>query len=133
MDERDAYKLFRMGLWASHPVGTTLLTQGEPVEALSLIVDGEVSVEMDGKRVDTLGEGRFLGAIAFLNRDTHFTAPVTVKATAATRIIVWQFAGLDAQLVKDTNLDVAIEASLGLEIARFLQTARSQMLQPHFL
>ncbi len=133
MDEQDAFKLFRMGVWSSHPVGTSLLTEGEPVDRLSLIVDGEVSVEMDGKRVDTLGEGRFLGAIAFLNRDTHFTAPVTVKATAPTRIIVWQFTELDAQLVKDTNLDVAIEASLGLEISRFLQSARAQMLQQHFV
>lgn len=133
MSERDAFRLFRMGVWSSQPAGTTLLAQGQPVDALSLIVDGEVSVEMDGTCMDTLGEGRFLGGTAFLSRDTQFTAPVTVNATAPTRVIVWQFADLNACFAKDSDLQVAIEASLGLEISRFLQTARTQLLQPNFL
>ena len=133
MSERDAFKLFRMGTWSSQPAGTILLTQDQQVNALSLVADGEVSVEMDGTRVDTLGEGRFLGGTAFLTKDSHFAAPVTVKTAAPTRTIVWQFAELDACFAKDTELQAAAEASLGLEISRFLQTARQQMLQPNFL
>ena len=133
MTEQDAFKLFRMGEWSSHPAGTALLTQGEPVDTLSLIVDGDVSVDMDDKRVDTLGEGRFLGGIAYLSRGMRFASPVTVKTTAPTRTIVWQFAELDAHMEKDADLQIAIEASLGLEIARFLQTARTQMLRLRFV
>ena len=133
MNERDAFKLFRMGTWSSQPAGTTLLTQGQPVNALSLIVDGQVSVEMNGTQVDTLGEGRFLGGIALLNRDTHFTTPVTVKTKNPIRTIIWQFADLDTQFAKDTELHIAVEASLGLEISRFLQTARAQLLQTNFV
>ena len=133
MKERDAFKLFRLGVWSSQPAGTVLLTQGQPLDALSLIADGEVSVEMDGTHVDTLGQGRFLGGTAYLTRDTHFAAPVTVRAVAPTRTIVWKFAELDACFARDTELQVAAEASLGLEISRFLQTARTQMLQPNFL
>ena len=65
MSERDAFKLFRMGAWSSQPAGTVLLTQGQPVNALSLIVEGDVSVESDGTRVDTLGEGAFSAASPF--------------------------------------------------------------------
>lgn len=126
--ERDAFKLFRTGDWSSVSAETTLLAQGEKVKNLSLIVDGEVSVEMDGNLVDTLGEGRFLGGIAFLNKDMPFKAPVTVRATKPTRIIVWQFTELESQFEKDSDLEIAIEASLGLEISRFLQTARTQLL-----
>ena len=126
--QRDAFKLLRMGVWSSVPATTTLLTQGETVERLSLIVDGEASVEMNGTLVDTLGEGRFLGGTAFLSKDMHCTAPVTVKVTKLSRIIAWRFAELDSQLEKDPDLQVAIEASLGLEISRFLQTARTQVL-----
>lgn len=129
MNERDAFKLFRMGTWSSEPAGKVLLTQGQPVGALSLIVNGEVSVEMDGKQVDTLREGRFLGGIALLHRDTHFVAPVTVKTKSVSRIIVWQFDDLDAYFAKDTGLQIALEACLGLEVARFLQTARVLLLK----
>lgn len=133
MKERDAFKLFGMGVWSSQPAGTILLTQGQPVDALTLIVDGQVGVEMDDTRMDTLGEGRFLGGTAFLSRDTDFTAPVTVKAVAPTRSIVWQIAELDSYFAKDTELQIAIEASLGLEISRFLRTARTKLLQPSLL
>lgn len=129
MNERDAFKLFRMGAWSSQPPGTVLLTEGQPVKALSLIVDGEVSVEMDGMRMDTLGEGRFLGGIALLHRDADFMTPVSVRTTSPTRVIVWQFDELDADFAKDTELQVAMQASIGLEVARFLQTARTQLLQ----
>jgi len=131
MKERDAFKLFCLGTWSSHPAGTILLTQGKVVDALWLIVDGEVCVEMDGTRVDSLREGRFLGGTAFLSRGMHFTAPVTVRTTEPTRIVAWQFAELQALFAKAIDLKVAIEASLGLEISHFLQTARAQMLQFH--
>lgn len=129
MNERDAFKLFRMGTWVSEPAGTTLLTQGQPINTLSLIVEGEVSVHMDGVQVDTLRAGRFLGGIALLHRDTDFMTPVTVETTSPVRIIVWPFDDLDASLAKDTQLQIALEASLGLEISRFLQTARVLLLK----
>lgn len=125
--EHEAYSLFRLGTRSSVPAGTTFLAQGELVDSLVLIVDGQVDVEMDGRGVDALGEGRFLGGIAFLNRDTAFTSPVSVRATEACRIITWRFADLESRLAKDVELDVALEASIGLEISRFLQTARMQM------
>ena len=101
------------------------------MDSLSLIVEGNVSVEMDRERVDTLGEGRFLGATAFLKRGTDFTAPVTIKTIEPTRIVAWSFAELETQFANATSLKVDIEASLGLELSRFLQTARTQLLHPH--
>ena len=131
LTEHDAVKLFRLGTWTSAPAGTSLLTQGQAVDSLTLIAEGSVRVEVDGKRVDTLGEGRFLGATAFLSIGTDFTARVTVRATEPTRIIAWPFAELEAQFANDADLKVAIEASLGLELSRFLQTSRTQILHPH--
>jgi CRP-like cAMP-binding protein len=131
LKEQDALKLFRLGTWTSTPAGTTFLTQGKALDSLMLIVEGNVSVEADGKRVDTLGEGRFLGATAFLSVGTDFESPVTVKATEPTRIIAWSFAELETQFANDIELKVAVEASLGLELSRFLQTSRMQLLHFH--
>ncbi len=128
MSERDAYNLFQTGKWSTFTPKTTLLTQGENVENLSLIVDGEVSVEMDGVQVDTLREGRFLGGIALLHQGSKFTTPVTVRTTKPTRVIDWQFGQLKSEFEKDADLEIAIEASIGLEIARFLATARTKLI-----
>ncbi|WP_169054081.1 cyclic nucleotide-binding domain-containing protein [Nitratireductor sp. XY-223] len=126
--EREAFRLFRMGAWSSVRPGTALLTQGETVKHLSVIVSGKVSVEMDGKEVDTLGEGRFLGGDAFLHRGSAYDAPVSVTTTEQTRIIAWRFDALEALFDKDMRLEVDIEASLGLELSRFLQTARARLM-----
>lgn len=128
--EHEAYKLLRMGEYTSVPAGTTLLTQNTPVEQLSLIVDGEVSVEMNGAQVDTLGKNRFLGGTAFLSDHKNFTASVTVTATQSTRVVSWEFSSLEAEFKRNTDLQISIEASLGLEISRFLQSARMHIPQP---
>ncbi|CUK13162.1 bacteriocin-type transport-associated protein [Ruegeria denitrificans] len=125
--ERDAYNLLRMGVAKSVPAGSSLLTQGSPVHSLSLIVDGEIDVEMNGNHVDTLGEGRFLGGTAFLSKDQGFAARVTVTARTPSRVIEWKLPDLTEELQKQPDLAISIEASLGLEISRFLQTARLQM------
>jgi len=128
---RDALKLFRLGTWRSLPEGAAIITQGKPGHDLMLIVEGSVNVERDGKVVDTLGEGRFLGATAFLNTGTDFTAPVTVTASEPMRIVNWPSTELKTLFAKETDLEVALQASLGLELSRFLQTARSEILHPH--
>lgn len=131
LKEHDAFELFRLGSWTTAPVGTTFLTQGQAVDSLTLIADGKVNVEIDGKPVDTLGKGRFLGATAFLMRGRDFTVPVTVTAVEPTRVVAWSTAKLDTEFAKDTDLQAAIETCLGLELSRFLQTARTQVLHPH--
>ncbi|MCG8543471.1 MAG: popeye domain-containing protein, partial [Alphaproteobacteria bacterium] len=57
LSEHDALKLFRLGTWTTVPAGTALLTQGHAVDAVTLIAGGEVAVDLDGRQVDTLGEG----------------------------------------------------------------------------
>jgi hypothetical protein len=129
--QRDAFKLFRVGTWTSAPSGTTVITQGLTVGSLMLIAEGSVSVEVDGQRVDTLGEGRFLGASAFFSRTTDYAATMTVKATEPTRMVSWSMTELESHFAHDLDLEVAIEASLGLELSRLLQSSRAQTLRPH--
>lgn len=127
MNDKKAFRLLRMGTRSCVPADTTLLSQGETVTGLMLIVDGEVSLHMNGTLMDTIAEGRFLGGAAYLSKD-GLTAPVTARSTKPTHIITWQFKDLESKLKKDTDLQIDIEASLGLEMSRYLQTARVQLL-----
>ncbi|WP_170428857.1 cyclic nucleotide-binding domain-containing protein [Ruegeria arenilitoris] len=125
--EQDAFALLRMGVHETVPAGTDLLVQGTAVDRLTLIVDGEVRVDANGEQVDTLGEGRFLGGTAFLSDHTTFKAPVSVATLKPTRVVYWPFSVLEAGFQGNTNLHISIEASLGLEISRFLASARTQL------
>ncbi|MCB1486929.1 MAG: cyclic nucleotide-binding domain-containing protein [Bauldia sp.] len=130
MSEHEAAGLFRLGTWTTVPTGSLLLEQGKPVEALSLIASGKTSVEFDGAPVDTVGEGRFLGITAFLSHGEKSIAPVSVRAAEPTRVIVWPSAVLDKQTSRDTQIGIAIEASLGLELSRLLWTSWAELLHP---
>jgi len=123
LKERDAFKLFRLGAWTTEPAGTAFLTQEQGLDCLRLIVSGKVSVEMDGEVVDTIGEGRFIGSTAFLSRRTGHLEPVTARALEPRRVITWQTSELESRFNHDIDLMVALEASLGLELSRFLQSA----------
>ncbi|MEM1130843.1 MAG: cyclic nucleotide-binding domain-containing protein, partial [Pseudomonadota bacterium] len=129
LSERDAFRLLRMAERKSVPDGTELILQGGSVDTLSLVVDGRVAVEEDATRVDSLGDGSFLGSIAFLSQNDGFAAPVTVRTSAPTTMLTWSFAKLNAECARNPALQVAIAASLGLEISRWLKTSRQMLLR----
>ena len=127
--DRDARRLFDLGTWTTVPKGTVLLTQGQGVKALTLLSTGKVKVLQNNAEVDTLEGGRFLGSAAYLAQDEQFATPVTVETLESTRVIVWQFRDLQKLGTDNLELKADIEASLGQELTRFLQTARDQLPQ----
>jgi CRP/FNR family transcriptional regulator, cyclic AMP receptor protein len=67
------------------PAGRALTRQGEPGREFVVLVDGEATVEENGKAVATLGRGDFLGEIALLTRSPR---TATVTTTAPSRLLV---------------------------------------------
>lgn len=128
LSERDAFKLLRMAQRRSVPEGTDLIRQGGTVDALFLIVEGEAVVEADATRVDRLGDGSFLGSVAFLHQGADFAAPVTVRSSAPTTLLTWSFSRLNTEFSRNSDLQIAIEASLGMEISRWLQRTRQMLV-----
>ena len=55
----------------------TLMRQGSLAQEFFLIVDGRVRIERDGKTVNTLGPGDFLGEIALLSEGRRTATAVT--------------------------------------------------------
>ncbi|WFE89226.1 cyclic nucleotide-binding domain-containing protein [Roseibium porphyridii] len=129
LSERDAFKFLRMAERKTVPAGTILVMQGNSVEELSLVVEGELVVEQDGKRVDDLSEGNFVGAVALLSQKSKFSAPVTVRVSAPTTLLTWSFKELTSKFSRNSSLQIAIEASLGMEVAKWLRTTRQMLLR----
>jgi len=65
----------------SAPAGSHLMTQGEPGDRFVVVESGTVEVFVDGRRIDTLGQGAGLGEIALLRH-----GPRTATVIAATDV-----------------------------------------------
>ncbi|MEM6583130.1 MAG: cyclic nucleotide-binding domain-containing protein [Pseudomonadota bacterium] len=130
LTRREALRLFELGNWHSVQAGTTLIEQGEAVDDLTVIVSGNARVTLDDEQVDELGEGRILGATAFLKRRSHFTAPVSVATFAPTRVVQWPMSQLEAAFGRAPDVEIALQASIGKELSHFLETARAHQVQP---
>lgn len=79
------------------PAGRTLTTEGARGREFVVLVDGEAEVRRDGRRINVLRGGDFLGEIALLS-DRFRTA--TVTTTTPTRALLVSESDFDA-LMRD--------------------------------
>lgn len=118
-----ARKLFKTGKNKSVAENETIAEQGERLHEIALITDGSVALKMNKKTVEELGPGHFIGSAIFLEgrRDSQTIAQIV--AIKPTRMITWNHKQLRKMIENDNQLSMAIEASLGLDIARLLERA----------
>ena len=122
-----ARNLFEAARWKTVQRGEQIVTQGQPMNTLSLIAGGRFTLEKDGIIVDEVGEGRFIGSYSFLKNVKDFPAPVAFIAAEASRLAEWDNDKLRDLIDDDTQLSMAVEASLGLELAQLLDHARNDL------
>lgn len=93
--------------------GATVIRQGDPGDLFYLITSGEVDVEIDGRRINTLAAGDFFGEIALL-RDVPRTATVTAR-TRCTLLSLGKepfLAAVTGQPAARSALDTVVEGRL---------------------
>lgn len=73
-----ARKLFDKGYWLDGGPGSVLAYQGENLNALIYIADGEAAICIDGKTIGYAGKESFIGEITVLD-DAPATATVTLS------------------------------------------------------
>jgi CRP/FNR family transcriptional regulator, cyclic AMP receptor protein len=78
LSRKELVQLARVSEDLEVPSGKVLCKEGEVGHEFFVIVDGEVEITRDGKRVATRGGGEFIGEIALLE-DTPRMATVTAK------------------------------------------------------
>jgi CRP-like cAMP-binding protein len=85
LSRKELTQLARVSEDLDVPAGTALCTEGETGHEFFVIVDGQVEVTRNGRRVTMRGGGEFVGEIALLEK-TSRTA--TVKAKTPLRVFV---------------------------------------------
>jgi CRP-like cAMP-binding protein len=63
---------------AEFPAETELVTQGEPGDALFIVIDGDVVVHVDGVEVNRFGSGAYFGELAILDGEPRSATVVSV-------------------------------------------------------
>jgi CRP-like cAMP-binding protein len=80
---RERQTIARHAQTASLPAGTDLIREGEPGDALFVILDGTASVQHDGEEIARVGPGSYFGELAILDG-----APRSATVVAATEVEV---------------------------------------------
>ena len=65
----------------AHPAGTTLVREGDPGDALCIIVEGTVEVIKDGRSVAQMVGGDFFGEISLIDGKPRSATVVAVEDT----------------------------------------------------
>ena len=115
-------KLLRLGEWRSREADQVLAVEGEAVEELTLIYNGEVIVEKGGAEIARSRDGTMIGEMSFI-QGGHATA--TVRTARPTRCLVWPVGDLRKLLTRNPTMDIAMNTLFSLDLAKKLGGAPS--------
>lgn len=121
MKPRDMLMLLNIGTWEEHTPGQSLIQRGDFVGQLSIISLGKADVEIDGRMVNELTAGQFIGTTGFVCEDP---ADVDVIVTDAIRCLAWPGAKLKHFLEKNPELRVAFQRTLNRDLIRQLRSTQ---------
>lgn len=93
--------------------GTVLARQGELGHEFFLILEGSVRIERDGKTLNTLGPGDFLGEIALLQEGRR---TATATAQGPVRVAVLTHQGFDSLLDAQPGISRAVLQALATRL-----------------
>lgn len=115
---REIKKILKLSSWEDADPGECFVSKDEPLERLILIYSGKADVEIDGKKIDILHAGQFIGELGYF---TDEVAAADVVATEATRYVSWPKDRLKSFLDKDSDLRAAFQIILGSVLAKRLK------------
>jgi len=91
------------------PDGYTLMRQGNIAQEFFLIVEGRVRIERDGRTINTLGPGDYLGEIALLSEGRR---TATAIAEGPTKLLVITHRGFNSLIDGSPSIRLAILQSV---------------------
>ncbi|MFN3984378.1 MAG: serine/threonine-protein kinase [Rhodocyclaceae bacterium] len=70
-DDIDLWEVLRLSSWRRAEPKTTLYKEGDADQRFGVVIEGEVEISVDGRRVDRLGAGEVFGELAWLDSIDH--------------------------------------------------------------
>ena len=118
LDDAQIGLLLKCASWRNIAPGETLTLEGQPVEAVMMIADGQASVAIGARMIAQISRGAFVGEMAFL---TDEPASATVSALQACRVLSIDKARLKTLLLNDHQIAAVMHRILGADLAQKLR------------
>ena len=112
----DFRKIVRLGKWHRTKADTILTVEGQPLNSLLYILEGELLIEKSGRKIKAMPY-MFVGEIAFVTKEP---ASATVTARPGTLYIRWSSADLTRAQSKNDSLRNALALILNTDMAKKL-------------
>lgn len=113
MTPGDFRRLRRLGEWQTSEADTTLTTEGQPLDKLFYVLDGEIEVRKGGRSIP-VPVRHFIGEIAYLQR---VPASATVVARPGTQFIIWPHDALKQLTTRHEGLRQSLHSLLSSDLA----------------
>ena len=110
-------KLMRIAEWRSANIGYKFAEQGDVLAGLTLLFNGEVSIERDGKQLGLGRDGSMIGEMSFIKGGS---ANASVLANCKCRYVYWPKDNLSALLMRNPSMDIAMKHVFSLDLTRKL-------------
>jgi hypothetical protein len=120
---REFAKLLKLALWDDIAAGQHVVTKGEALDRIMVIVKGRARVDVGSAAPGVeLGPGRFVGEMSYL---TGSAPNADVIAVETTRVACWPQKELRAFLGRDAELRAIVQMAIGEDLVAKLGPARA--------
>jgi hypothetical protein len=109
--------LIKGGFLRTSQKNEILIEQHTAVEALMVIIDGEVSIQSKGREVARVGKGLFLGEMSFM---TGEPTKADVRAIGEVQYFFWEKESLKAHIYKKPKMMNAIQRVLSHQLIDYI-------------
>jgi CRP-like cAMP-binding protein len=113
LTDQDVVRLARIGHRERKGAGSVLIQEGVPVEALYIVLEGELTVSAGGREVARLGAGEVVGEMSFIDARVP---SATVSCASDTAL----YAVSKSVLQRELDDNVALAARFYKALATFL-------------
>ena len=115
-------KLFRTADWKNIPPGHVIAKEGEQIDGVYMLYNGEVSVERNGTEIGRSRDGAMIGEMSFI-KGGDTPASATVISTKNCKCVFWPKVELRALLRRNPAIDVSLKHVFSVDLAKKLETS----------
>jgi CRP-like cAMP-binding protein len=117
---REFVKLLQIARWERAQPSERIVERGRELDRMMVIVSGATSVQVDGRDLTRLGEGKFIGEMSFI---TGEPPSADVVALEETRYVAWPKPELKRFLAGNPPLRAALQLIIGTDLVAKLRAA----------
>jgi len=118
LDDAQIGLLLKCAQWRELAPGDRLTIEGEQVEAVTMITDGQAGVTIEDRMIAQIGRGTFVGEMAFLS---EAPASATVTALQPCRVLSIEREKLKLLLLSDHQIAAVLHRVLGADLVQKLR------------